>query len=120
MQLSWLWRGLRTGVVTTRYPDRPEAMPVGWRGVAVLDGSRCRPEGPTPPCVGVCLPRALSVLDDEGGMDLRLDEAACVACGLCVSVCPQRALSVSPAFELAGRTRERLVQVGTGRQRVEG
>ena len=120
MQLSWLWRGLRTGVVTTRYPDRHETMPAGWRGVAVLDGARCRPEATTPPCVAVCLSRALSMLDDEAGGHLALDEAACVACGLCVSVCPQHALSISPAFELAGRTRERLVQVGSGPQPVEG
>lgn len=110
MQLSWLWRGIRSGVVTTRYPVSPETMPSGWRGVAVLDVERCRPEGAAPPCVRICLSGALLVVDESSGdAHLQLDAAACIACGLCVDACPQRALSMSPAFELAARSRSRLV-----------
>jgi formate hydrogenlyase subunit 6/NADH:ubiquinone oxidoreductase subunit I len=113
MQLRWVWRGLRAGVVTTRYPARAEAMSPGWRGIAVLDRSRCRPEGAAPPCVRVCLPAALSLGDGDGGSPLRLDAAACIACGLCVDACPQGALSMSPAFELASSSRTRLIDDAT-------
>jgi formate hydrogenlyase subunit 6/NADH:ubiquinone oxidoreductase subunit I len=113
MQLSWLWRGVRSGVVTTRYPDRAETMPSGWRGVALLDAERCQPEGSTPPCVRTCLSGALFVVGEgASNRQVRLDAAACIACGLCVGACPQRALSMSPAFELAARSRARLVRGG--------
>jgi formate hydrogenlyase subunit 6/NADH:ubiquinone oxidoreductase subunit I len=114
MQLKWLWRGLRTGVVTTRYPAAPETMPPGWRGTAVLDRERCSVEGSSPPCVRVCLPRALSVVRSGAGSPrLQLDHGACIACGLCATACPQRALSMSSGFELASSSRSRLLDAGS-------
>ncbi|MDA8203622.1 MAG: 4Fe-4S binding protein [Chloroflexi bacterium] len=109
MQLTWLWRGLRTGVLTTRYPRRPERMPDGWRGTAVLQRDQCVVEGAPPSCVTVCLPRALSVEETGGDRRLRLDHAACIACGLCVAACPRGALSISNEFELAASSRARLI-----------
>lgn len=99
MQLSWLWRGLRTGIRTTRYPASPERMPHGWRGVVTLDPGRCVPESALPPCAEACLPGALVVDGDR----VRLVDLACVACGLCVAACPEGALTMTPQFELARR-----------------
>jgi formate hydrogenlyase subunit 6/NADH:ubiquinone oxidoreductase subunit I len=104
MQLSWLVRGLRTGILTTAYPRRAAAMPDGWRGVVVLDASRCRIEDGAPPCVAACPSAALSTdPGPAGGAALRLDPLACVACGRCVPACPSGALTMTPQFELARR-----------------
>jgi NADH-quinone oxidoreductase subunit I len=104
MQLSWLVRGLRTGVLTTRYPHGTDAMPDGWRGVVELDPARCRPESAKPPCVAACPSSALwlewtAEPDDAAGV--RFDPLACVACGRCVTACPADALRMTPRFELA-------------------
>ena len=102
MQLSWLVRGLRTGVLATSYPRQGASMPNGWRGVAALDAEACRTESPLPPCVAACPSAALST--DPGAADgaaLRLDALACVACGRCVPACPSGALTMTPQFELA-------------------
>jgi hydrogenase-4 component H len=104
MQLSWLLRGLRTGVLTTRYPGRADSMPSGWRGVVELDPARCRPESVQPPCVAACPSAALwlgSQPDTEDGGRVHLDPLACVACGRCVPACPAGALRMTPQFELA-------------------
>jgi len=115
MQLSWLWRGLRTGVLTTRYPKASEAMPERWRGVVRIDPDRCRPGAGLPPCVSACLPAALSldVAAADGTGRLSLDAAACIACGLCIGACPDGALAMTASFELATRSR-------TGRETPTG
>jgi formate hydrogenlyase subunit 6/NADH:ubiquinone oxidoreductase subunit I len=47
------------------------------------------------------------VLPSEGADQarLRLDGAACIACGLCVTACPEGALQMRPDVELARPTR---------------
>lgn len=102
MQLSWLVRGLRTGVLATRYPRGQASMPPGWRGVVALDAARCQLEVGLPPCVAVC-PSAALWVESTGAeaASLRLDALACVACGRCVPVCPAGALEMLPRFELA-------------------
>ncbi len=104
MQLSWLVRGLRTGVLTTRYPRGEEAMPAEWRGVAELDPDRCRPESALPPCVVACPSAALWLQPTaKPGAEVRmhLDPLACVACGRCVPACPAGAVRMTARFELA-------------------
>lgn len=96
--LSWILRGLRTGILTTRYPKQAEPMPPNYRGALRLDPERCRPEV-SPPCVAVCLPRALSLEDGR----LHLDLGRCITCGYCVSACPNGAFSLTPEYELAVR-----------------
>jgi len=104
VQLSWLIRGLRTGVLTTRYPRAPETMPASWRGVIDIDPARCRVDTATPPCVNVCLPSALRVEPASSGQPLLvLDPLACIACGRCISACPSGALTMTNRFELARR-----------------
>jgi formate hydrogenlyase subunit 6/NADH:ubiquinone oxidoreductase subunit I len=101
----WFTRGLRRGVVTTRYPARPES------SAALL---------PTPPAfrprqltresadhiVAVCPSNALS----RHGNDLILDVGACTACGRCADAAPD-AVVPSGEFELAVTARAALVKV---------
>jgi formate hydrogenlyase subunit 6/NADH:ubiquinone oxidoreductase subunit I len=110
MRLAWLRKGLRTGVVTTRYPAAEEPQPVRWRGRPVLDPAACRaPDGCTA-CLAVCLPEALRVgprsgpAIPEAPADLILDYGRCIMCGLCVPACPAGALAMAPDYELAARS----------------
>lgn len=112
MQLSWLVRGLRTGVVTTRYPRDSEELPTGFRGRPVFDSARCRAADGCNACVSSCLPGAISLSaqqNDPSSVRFSLNYAACIMCGLCVSACPEGAMGMSEDFELATRRSDDLV-----------
>jgi flavoprotein len=100
----WFARGLRRGVVTTRYPARSD-------GSAVFL--------PTPPAfrprqltrqladrlVAVCPSVALRRQDDV----LIFDVGACTGCGRCAEAAPD-AITPSGEFELATTARSALVK----------
>ncbi|HTZ63332.1 MAG TPA: hypothetical protein VMB51_04455 [Solirubrobacteraceae bacterium] len=100
----WFFRGVRRGIVTTRYPDVIDA----WTQTL-----------PTPPAfysellstrladhlVGICPAGALTRADRE----LVVDLGACSACGRCVE---EGAGAVRPSgvFELSSTRRDRLLK----------
>jgi formate hydrogenlyase subunit 6/NADH:ubiquinone oxidoreductase subunit I len=100
----WFVRGLRRGVVTTRYPARPDG------SAALL---------PTPPAfrstqltretadriAAVCPSIALRRQGDE----LVFDVGACTGCGRCAAEAPH-AVTSSGEFELAATARSALVK----------
>jgi NAD-dependent dihydropyrimidine dehydrogenase PreA subunit len=100
----WFARGLRRGVVTTRYPARPDDS-AAWL--------------PTPPAfrphrltreaadliIAVCPGTALSRRDDT----LVYDVGACTACGRCAEAVPD-AVASSGEFELATTARSALIK----------
>lgn len=100
----WFARGLRRGVVTTRYPARPD------ESAASL---------PTPPAfrprqltrdivdlmIAECPSHALARHQDT----LTFDVGACTACGRCARIAP-RAVTPSGEFELAATERSGLVK----------
>jgi len=100
----WFLRGLRRGVVTTRYPARPD------------ESAR---HLPTPPAfrpqaltrrvaddlVGLCPSGALRRDDDT----LLYDVGKCTACGRCVAEAPHVA-TPSGEFELAATGRSALIK----------
>jgi formate hydrogenlyase subunit 6/NADH:ubiquinone oxidoreductase subunit I len=100
----WFVRGLRRGVVTTRYPARAES------SAASL---------PTPPAfrpweltresaermIAVCPSNALWRQDDA----LIFDAGTCTCCGRCAKVAPA-AVTPSGEFELATTDRSALIK----------
>lgn len=101
----WFFRGLRRGVVTTRYPARPEPS-----AVDLPTPPTFRPDlltaGLVDALVGLCPARALQ----RDGMTLRFDVGRCTACGACVRAAPGAARP-SGEFELAATDRNHLIKL---------
>lgn len=117
MMFSWLRKGLRTGVLTTRYPAVQERVVDEFRGRPILDAQRCAAEQGCDACVEVCLPTALHFQrrtpatngsQPQSAANLVLDYARCIMCGLCVTACPTGALEMTGEYELATRERQDL------------
>jgi hypothetical protein len=102
--MLWFLRGIRKGVVTSRYPARPDPSsarlpsPPAFRADLLTAELADR-------LTAVCLPRALR---RDGGV-LVFDVGACTGCGCCADVGGD-AVVASGEFELATRSREALVK----------
>ena len=79
----WVLRGLRDGVVTTRWPKRPDGYADGWRGPATVHDPY--PAG-TARLGEPCPTGAISVTGQPGAV--RLDQGRCILCGRCVDARP--------------------------------
>jgi Ni,Fe-hydrogenase III small subunit/ferredoxin len=77
----WVLRGLREGVVTTRWPRQPDEYADSWRGPATVRGAAADPDG----LAGLCPTGAITT--GPGGR-VRLDQGACIVCGRCVAQRP--------------------------------
>ena len=81
----WVLRGLRDGVLTTKWPARPDEYAASTRGPAtVLPGQAVLTSGP-PEVTGLCPAGAISV--DQRGQ-ARVDQGRCILCGRCVQLRP--------------------------------
>jgi Ni,Fe-hydrogenase III small subunit/ferredoxin len=99
--LEWIARGLRTGIVTTRYPRGPEAAPDGFRGrVELLDARNGSGR-----LEALCPTAAITVARDGR---VSLDRGRCILCGLCVAQEPRR-FTFAAEYETAARRRASLV-----------
>ncbi len=98
---QWFARGLRRGVVTTRYPARPDSSavflpaPPAFRPAELTRQIADR-------LVAVCPSRRCTGDDDV----LVFDVGACTACGRCAEAAP-RAVTSSGEFGLAATARPR-------------
>ena len=83
----WVLRGLRDGVVTTRWPGRPDEYADSWRGPAtVLPDAVISDAGGTLERAEVerlCPAGAIEAIDR-----LRVDQGRCILCGRCVAARP--------------------------------
>jgi Ni,Fe-hydrogenase III small subunit/formate hydrogenlyase subunit 6/NADH:ubiquinone oxidoreductase subunit I len=96
----------RQGHRTIPYPDQVPVLPDRFRGLPVIDSSKC-PDG-CRACAEACPTDAITI--DERG--LRLDLGRCLFCTECVEACPEGAIRFSQDHRLATRTREDLVYDG--------
>jgi Ni,Fe-hydrogenase III small subunit len=103
--IRWFLRGVGHRRLTSRYPDRPEPAPQGFRARVRVDPSAVDPARARR-LAAVCLPEALS-LDEHDR--LQFDAGRCIGCGLCVDADRDGAVTIDPGYELASRSRSRLV-----------
>jgi dissimilatory sulfite reductase (desulfoviridin) alpha/beta subunit len=100
----WLARGIRRGIVTTRYPARPDSAaadlptPPAFRAAAIDAALADR-------LAAVCPSQALH----RDGAILVFDVGRCTACGRCAEEAPG-AVTPSGEFELAVTSRGHLVK----------
>src|SRR6516165_199278 len=95
---------LRQGRRTLPYPaGDPPPLPDRFRGLPVLDESRC-PEGCCA-CIEACPTDAVA----RDGQGLRLDLGRCLFCTDCIEACPEEAIRYTGDYRLAVRTRDDLV-----------
>jgi Ni,Fe-hydrogenase III small subunit/ferredoxin len=76
----WVLRGLRNGVLTTRWPGRPDEYADSWRGLATVVGAGAGVE-----LAGLCPTGAIGA---DGGGGVSLDRGRCIGCGRCVTARP--------------------------------
>lgn len=99
--MPWLTRGLRDGVLTSRYPGRPDGYGANYRAsVAVVAGDDTSAVN----LEGLCPTAAISNLAGH----LRVDQGRCILCGRCVAARPDRFAFV-PDIEVAAFHRDALV-----------
>ncbi len=115
----WALRGLRNGVLTTRWPARPDEYATATRGPAtVLTPSASLGSGTD--AARLCPTGAISVAASGA---VRVDQGRCILCGRCVAARPdvfgwsagpgQAALS-RPGLVVPEETPEALAAVGAG------
>ena len=98
----WVLRGLRNGVLTTRWPGRRDDYAEGQRGPAKVTA---QPAGDDTGLAGLCPTGAIS---HPPGEQLALDQGRCICCGRCLARRPDLfAWSRGPA--VAALTRPGLV-----------
>jgi len=102
--MFWFLRGIRKGVVTSRYPALPDPSTAGLPSPPAFRSDLLTPEL-VERLVAACPAGALR----RDGVDLALDLGACTGCGRCSDVGGD-AVTRSGEFELATRERVALVK----------
>jgi Ni,Fe-hydrogenase III small subunit/formate hydrogenlyase subunit 6/NADH:ubiquinone oxidoreductase subunit I len=98
---------LQQGRRTLSYPQGPPpALPDRFRGLPVLDPSRCPEDCRL--CADACPTDAVA----QGAGRLQLDLGRCLFCTDCTKACPEGAITYSTDYRLATRRREDLLLHG--------
>jgi len=109
--MAWVLRGLREGVVTTRYPRRPDDYGPGFKGsVSVLGAkagsgghSRTPARGDDSELAALCPTGAI----EDRASGVALDRGRCILCGRCVAARPD-IFAFEPSPEVAALHRNGL------------
>lgn len=98
--MPWALRGLREGIVTSRYPRRPAGYGERWRGSVEVLGADSSDGADHDGVVGLCPTEAIEASPNG----LHLDQGRCILCGRCVEVRPELfALASSPEVAVLDR-----------------
>lgn len=106
--MAWVLRGLRDGVVTSRYPRRPDGYGDGYRAaLSVVEGADAAAVdghlGEKAALASLCPTGAIEV-----GGRLSVDRGRCILCGRCVEARPDL-FAFDPSPEVATLTRRALL-----------
>jgi Ni,Fe-hydrogenase III small subunit/Pyruvate/2-oxoacid:ferredoxin oxidoreductase delta subunit len=101
----WTFFGLKQGNVSTAWPKSGDHGQAGVLGMPRFDQAKCHDSCRA--CADACLPKAITLLDGDEAK-LAVDYGRCVACQLCVEVCPSGAFTTSNDWALGVRRREDL------------
>jgi Ni,Fe-hydrogenase III small subunit/Pyruvate/2-oxoacid:ferredoxin oxidoreductase delta subunit len=103
---------LRQGHRTAAYPAQEPTLPDRYRGLPLLDASRC-PDG-CRACADACPTSAIAI----NGKEVHLDLGRCLFCTDCAEACPEGAIRYTSEYRMATRTRDNLVLRGQELQRA--
>ena len=96
-----LRQSLKTGVVTTSYPQTPAEVSRRARGKPEIDWTNWKDARPA---AAICPTGAIAYQDVSGQRIARLDLAKCIFCGLCADADP--AIRMTNVCECAARLRD--------------
>jgi len=99
-----LRQSLKTGVVTSKYPDAPPEISARARGKPEIDWANWKDARPA---AAICPTGAISLRDENNQRTAQLDLAKCIFCGLCADV--DKAIRMTNICECATRRRDDLV-----------
>src|SRR5690242_2333770 len=91
---------MQQGHRTSAYPAQAPALPDRFRGLPIVDSSKCQ-EG-CRECAEACPTGAIAI---EGGA-LALDLGRCLFCPDCTRACPEGAIEYTQDHRMATRTRD--------------
>ncbi len=101
--MPWIPRGLREGIVTTRYPRRPDGYGPSFQGSIVARAGHGAGGGLTE-VVETCPTGAISLRDGQA----QVDRGLCVLCARCTHMFPE-VFAFDPSFETSVIDRRQLV-----------
>lgn len=97
---------LRQGHRTISYPDQAPSLPDLFRGLPVVDVSKCPDR--CSDCAQACPTNAITATSEGVSLDL----GRCLFCTDCVEACPEGAIRYTQDYRLATRKREDLLLEG--------
>lgn len=104
--LEILIKTIKTGIVTTKYPEKPDISPAGFTGKPEFTAERCvfcRK------CVSACPSDVIHLKEENGERILTLSYCGCIFCRRCEEVCPHSAIKLTQEYEMASKTKEDLL-----------
>src|SRR6266496_2391932 len=110
-----LRQSLKTGVVTTRYPQTPPEVSSRARGKPEIDWTNWQDARPA---AAICPTGAIAYQDTNSERVTCLDLGKCIFCGLCADV--DKSIRMTNVCECAGRARQELVTRAAYRLKPDG